>query len=54
MQAKSVFVFDNIEFAHLKSHTVTSSGGALRRVTPFIFTEEGGRNLSAPSNSRHS
>lgn len=41
-----MFQLDNDEFKNLKSRTVTSSWGGLRRAAPYAFTEQGVAMLS--------
>ena len=42
-----MFQLNKTEFAHLKSHSVTSSWGGLRRAAPYAFTEQGVAMLSS-------
>ena len=42
-----MFQLNKTEFAHLKSHIVTSSWGGLRRAAPYAFTEQGVAMLSS-------
>ena len=47
-----MFQLTKEEFDHLKSQTVTSSWGGLRRATPYAFTEQGVAMLSSVLRSR--
>ena len=47
-----MFQLNADEFRHLKSQSVTSSWGGIRRATPYAFTEHGGAMLSSVLNSK--
>lgn len=49
--ADFMFQLTRAEFANLKSQTVTSSWGGVRRATPYAFTEQGVAMLSSVLNS---